>query len=112
MTTKINATATNIFKTTNSPSTTRSRNTIAAAIGAAAGLGLTAISERSNAVTLGATAVFGVLSVGAVHQNDLLHALAPDNTEAKVVIGAAIGVETALFGCIMNLVAGDVPSAE
>lgn len=112
MTTETNAKVKSIFETTTSTLTNRTKNTLAAAAGAVVGVGLTAMSDRSNTITLGATAAFGALSVMSVHHNDLLNNFVPPTTETKIIIGSVIGIETALFGCVMNLVAGDTPEAE
>lgn len=104
--------AKNIFETTNETFTNRRRNfAIAAAAGAAIGVGVTALSERSTTTTLAGTAIFGGLLVAGVYNNSEIP-LYDDNAATLGTVTGVVGVETALFGCVMNLLVGATPEAD
>lgn len=94
-------------------STNRARRTIAAIVGAGVGVGITAISPRSNNLTLALTAGFGALEVVSVYKNEFLEDHFNTDMGTLGFIAGAKAVETALFGFVANHVVGDdIPAAE
>lgn len=93
-------------------SSNRTRRTVAAIVGAGVGVGITALSPRSNNLTLALTAGFGALEVVGVYKNDFLE----DHFETDVgtlgFIAGSKAVETALFGFVANHVVGTEPKTE
>lgn len=88
----------------------RDNYTMAATVGAAAGLALTVLDERSNLLTGLVTAAIGTGYVAAIHTNRELHLIQSSTANMAIVGGIGLGY-TALVGAVANRLAGDKPDA-
>lgn len=88
----------------------RDNYTMAATIGAAAGLAITVMDERSNLLTTLVTAAVGTAYVAGIHTQRELHLIEATNTNMAIVGGIGLGY-TALVGAVANRLAGDKPDA-
>lgn len=106
---KLATAAKNIFEATEEVLGGRRRNfTIAAAAGAVVGVGVTALSDRATTGTLVGTAIFGGLATAGIYNSREL-AMHEDDGVALGITGTVVAAETALFGCVANLLFGTSP---
>lgn len=84
----------------------RLKNTAAALLGSAAAVGLTALSPRSNKVSVGLTAGFATLNTADAFLNKQLNETVATNVAGHVGVGIGKFATTSLFGAAMNAVFG------
>ena len=84
---------------------------IASAVGAIAGVGLTAMSEKSNKTSLLVTAAAGAIMTMNIANSPELGLMKAD-LKTMAISGATIGGMTALVGAVSNALLGDKPSQD